>query len=176
MVEPLSIGVSTIATTSRPYSAGRPMRFAHGDPLRRSRRGLLHRSEWHEALCVGRLAFSRVAPMRFVHGDPLRRSKSYFIALVTHSVVTFLLKSGATAEVLQLAQTAGIPITTTLLGIGVIPASSPLNLGMMGMHGEAWVNQAIQQADLLIALGMRFDDRVTGNLKTYAPHARKIHV
>ena len=87
-----------------------------------------------------------------------------------------ILKSGTTAEVLALAKKAGIPITTTLLGIGVIPASSPLNLGMMGMHGEAWVNQAIQQADLLIALGMRFDDRVTGNLKTYAQHAKKIHV
>ena len=87
-----------------------------------------------------------------------------------------ILKSGTTAEVLKLAKQAGIPITTTLLGIGVIPASSPFNLGMMGMHGEAWVNQAIQQADLLIALGMRFDDRVTGNLKTYALNAKKIHV
>jgi acetolactate synthase-1/2/3 large subunit len=87
-----------------------------------------------------------------------------------------ILKSGTTDEVLKLAKSAGIPITTTLLGIGVIPASSPLNLGMMGMHGEAWVNQAIQQADLLIALGMRFDDRVTGNLKTYALNAKKIHV
>ena len=64
----------------------------------------------------------------------------------------------------------------TLLGIGGFPASHPLNLGMMGMHGEAWVNTAIQEADLLIALGMRFDDRVTGNLKTYAPNAKKIHV
>jgi acetolactate synthase I/II/III large subunit len=64
----------------------------------------------------------------------------------------------------------------TLLGIGGIPASHPLNLGMMGMHGEAWVNNAIQEADLLIALGMRFDDRVTGNLKTYARTAKKIHV
>ena len=65
----------------------------------------------------------------------------------------------------------------TLLGIGGVPASHPLNLGMMGMHGEAWVNTAIQEADLLIALGMRFDDRVTGNLQ--APTratARKIHV
>jgi len=87
-----------------------------------------------------------------------------------------ILKSGTTAEVLKLAKTADIPITTTLLGIGAIPASSELNLGMMGMHGEAWVNQAIQQADLLIALGMRFDDRVTGNLKTYATNAKKIHV
>ena len=64
----------------------------------------------------------------------------------------------------------------TLLGLGAFPASHPLNLGMMGMHGEAWVNTAIQEADLLIALGMRFDDRVTGTLKTYAPNAKKIHV
>ena len=64
----------------------------------------------------------------------------------------------------------------TLLGTGRFPASHPLNLGMMGMHGEAWVNTAIQEADLLLALGMRFDDRVTGNLKTYAPTAKKIHV
>jgi acetolactate synthase-1/2/3 large subunit len=64
----------------------------------------------------------------------------------------------------------------TLLGLGAIPASHPLNLGMMGMHGEAWVNHAIQEADLLLAFGMRFDDRVTGNLKTYAPQARKIHI
>ena len=64
----------------------------------------------------------------------------------------------------------------TLLGIGGFPASDPLNLGMMGMHGEAWVNTAIQQADLLLAFGMRFDDRVTGNLKTYASQARKVHI
>ena len=56
------------------------------------------------------------------------------------------------------------------------PASHPLNLGMMGMHGEAWVNHTIQEADLLLAFGMRFDDRVTGNLKTYAPNAKKIHI
>src|SRR3970282_1571731 len=68
------------------------------------------------------------------------------------------------------------PIAMTLLGLGGFPASHPLNLGMMGMHGEAWVNTAIQEADLLIALGMRFDDPGTGNLKTYAVNARKIHV
>jgi len=87
-----------------------------------------------------------------------------------------IMQSGAEREVLQLAERAGIPIAVTLLGIGGIPASHPLNLGMMGMHGEAFVNHAIQQADLLIALGMRFDDRVTGNLKTYALNAKKIHV
>ena len=76
----------------------------------------------------------------------------------------------------ELAERAGIPVAMTLLGIGAFPASHPLNLGMMGMHGEAWVNTAIQEADLLIALGMRFDDRVTGNVRTYARQAKKIHV
>ena len=68
------------------------------------------------------------------------------------------------------------PVAMTLLGIGCFPAQDPLNLGMMGMHGEAWVNNAIQEADLLIAVGMRFDDRVTGDLRTYAKAARKIHI
>src|SRR5438034_213233 len=84
--------------------------------------------------------------------------------------------SGAERQIIELAERAQIPIAVTLLGLGGVPASHPLNLGMMGMHGEAWVNNAIQEADLLIALGMRFDDRVTGNLKTYAPTAKKIHV
>ena len=84
--------------------------------------------------------------------------------------------SGAMRQVLDLAERTNIPIAMTLLGIGGVPAQHPLNMGMMGMHGEAWVNEAIQEADLLLAFGMRFDDRVTGNLKTYAPNARKIHV
>jgi acetolactate synthase-1/2/3 large subunit len=84
--------------------------------------------------------------------------------------------SGAEREIIALAEKARIPIAVTLLGIGGVPASHPLNLGMMGMHGEAWVNTAIQEADLLLALGMRFDDRVTGNLRTYALNAKKIHV
>lgn len=84
--------------------------------------------------------------------------------------------SGARAEVMALAEKLQIPIATTLLGIGAVPASHPLNLGMMGMHGEAWTNQAIQEADLLLAFGMRFDDRVTGDLKTYALNAKKIHI
>src|SRR5207244_2934894 len=83
---------------------------------------------------------------------------------------------GAEQALRALAETAHIPVAVTLLGIGGLPASHPLNLGMMGMHGEAWVNLAIQQADLLIACGMRFDDRVTGNVRTYAPQAKKIHI
>ncbi len=84
--------------------------------------------------------------------------------------------SNAMDLVREFAERANIPIAMTLLGIGSFPALHPLNLGMMGMHGEAWVNQAIQEADLLLAFGMRFDDRVTGNLKTYAANARKIHI
>jgi acetolactate synthase-1/2/3 large subunit len=68
------------------------------------------------------------------------------------------------------------PVAMTLLGLGGFPASDPLSLGMMGMHGEAYCNLAIQNADLLLAFGMRFDDRVTANLRTYAPRARKIHI
>jgi acetolactate synthase-1/2/3 large subunit len=84
--------------------------------------------------------------------------------------------SGAEAALRAFAERGHIPVAATLLGIGGVPASHPLNLGMMGMHGEAWVNIAIQHADLLIACGMRFDDRVTGKLSTYAPHAKKIHI
>ncbi len=84
--------------------------------------------------------------------------------------------AGANEELAQLAEKAQIPIALTLLGKGAISEQHPLCLGMMGMHGGAEVNHAIQQADLLIALGMRFDDRVTGNLATYARDSRKIHV
>jgi acetolactate synthase-1/2/3 large subunit len=83
---------------------------------------------------------------------------------------------GGEAALSAFAEKTQIPVAMTLLGIGGFPASHPLNLGMMGMHGEAWVNTAIQESDLLIAVGMRFDDRVTGNLKTYAPNAKKIHI
>ncbi len=87
-----------------------------------------------------------------------------------------ILQSGAMAEVRKFAERVNAPVAMTLLGLGAFPASHPLNIGMMGMHGEAWVNHAIQEADLLLAFGMRFDDRVTGNIKTYAVNARKIHI
>jgi acetolactate synthase I/II/III large subunit len=87
-----------------------------------------------------------------------------------------IILSGAMRTFEQFVHTSNIPVAMTLLGIGCFPASDPLNLGMMGMHGEAWVNNAIQEADLLIAVGMRFDDRVTGDLRVYARNARKIHI
>jgi acetolactate synthase-1/2/3 large subunit len=94
------------------------------------------------------------------------------VILAGHGV----LLSGAMKELLELAEKGNIPVTVTLLGVGCMPDSHPLNLGMMGMHGGAWTNHAIQEADLLIACGMRFDDRVTGNLKTYSPNSKKIHI
>jgi acetolactate synthase-1/2/3 large subunit len=87
-----------------------------------------------------------------------------------------ILVSGAVRALEQFVRAGNYPVAMTLLGIGCFPAKDPLNLGMMGMHGEAWVNNAIQEADLLIAVGMRFDDRVTGDLRTYAKGARKIHI
>ena len=77
---------------------------------------------------------------------------------------------------LELAEQADLPTTVTLLGKSGFPEEHPLALGMMGMHGTVAANFAIQRADLLVALGMRFDDRVTGHLDAYAPDARKIHV
>jgi acetolactate synthase I/II/III large subunit len=94
------------------------------------------------------------------------------VILAGHGIII----SGAMQEVREFAERTGIPVALTLLGIGAFPAGHPLNLGMMGMHGEAWVNHTIQEADLLLAFGMRFDDRVTGNLKTYASNAKKIHI
>jgi acetolactate synthase I/II/III large subunit len=84
--------------------------------------------------------------------------------------------SGAYAELRAFAERTGIPVITTLLGISGFPESHPLHLGMPGMHGEVHVNRAIQHADLIIGLGLRFDDRVTGNLAGFARGAKVIHV
>lgn len=94
------------------------------------------------------------------------------IILAGHGV----LMSDAMDELRMFSVKTQTPVASTLLGLGSFPASHPLSLGMMGMHGEAYCNLAIQNADLILAFGMRFDDRVTGNLRTYASRARKIHV
>jgi len=87
-----------------------------------------------------------------------------------------VLMSHAEEELMQFAVKTQTPVASTLLGLGAFPASHSLSLGMMGMHGEAYANNAIQNSDLILAFGMRFDDRVTGTLKTYAPRAKKIHI
>ena len=87
-----------------------------------------------------------------------------------------IILSGAYEELRVLAERTGIPVITTLLGISGFPESHPLHLGMPGMHGEVHVNRAIQQADLILGIGLRFDDRVTGNLAGFARGAKVIHV
>ncbi|MEO5705225.1 MAG: biosynthetic-type acetolactate synthase large subunit [Candidatus Limnocylindrales bacterium] len=94
------------------------------------------------------------------------------VILAGHGV----LHAGAEAELLAFAEKLNAPVAWTLLGIGAMDERHPLAYGFMGMHGWKHVNRAIQSADLLFAVGMRFDDRVTGNVRTYAPYARIVHV
>jgi acetolactate synthase-1/2/3 large subunit len=118
----------------------------------------------HPMLCVEDSSIAEAAEL-------IRNAKRPII-LAGHGVM----QSNAMEQVRALAERSQTPVALTLLGLGAFPASHPLNMGMMGMHGEAWVNHAIQEADLLIACGMRFDDRVTGSLSTYAPKSKKIHI
>lgn len=94
------------------------------------------------------------------------------LLIVGHGVIL----GGAYAEVRALAEKTGMPVVTTLLGISAFPERHPLHLGMPGMHGEVHVNRAIQHADLILAIGMRFDDRVTGNVAAFAPRAKIVHI
>ena len=94
------------------------------------------------------------------------------VLLVGHGVLI----AGAEQELLSLARAAQIPVTWTLLGIGAIDERDPLAYGYMGMHGWKHANRAVQSADLIVAVGMRFDDRVTGNVRTYAPKAKIVHI
>ena len=86
-----------------------------------------------------------------------------------------VLKARAWAELKELAELTGIPVVTTLMARGLFPDSHPQNMGMPGMHGTVAAVGALQRSDLLIALGTRFDDRVTGQLSTFAPLAKIIH-
>jgi len=94
------------------------------------------------------------------------------VILAGHGV----LHARAWEDLQAFAEKTQIPVAHTLLGIGAMPEDHPLSYGYMGMHGWKHVNRAIQSADLLVAIGMRFDDRVTGNVRTYAPYARIVHV
>jgi len=86
-----------------------------------------------------------------------------------------IISANASEELRQLAHKANLPVTTTLMGLGVFPENDPLSLGMLGMHGTVYANYAVTNCDLLIAVGARFDDRITGKVDQFAPHARIIH-
>ena len=94
------------------------------------------------------------------------------VLIAGHGILT----SHAWVELKTLAETTGIPVINTLLGLSSFPRNHPLSLGMLGMHGMYWSNLVVDQADLVVGLGMRFDDRVTGKASTFAPHARIIHL
>jgi acetolactate synthase-1/2/3 large subunit len=87
-----------------------------------------------------------------------------------------VISSGTSEAVRELAETAGAPVATSLMGIGILPSGHPLNLGMLGMHGTPWANWAASECDLIVSLGMRFDDRATGKLERFAPDATVVHV
>ena len=87
-----------------------------------------------------------------------------------------VISSNAAPEILRLAELRRLPVATTLMGLGAFPETHQLSMGMLGMHGTVTANYAVHECDLLIAVGARFDDRVTGKLKAFAPHARIIHV
>jgi len=87
-----------------------------------------------------------------------------------------VISSDAAGELLRFAEALMIPVTTTLMGLGAIPCDHPLNLGMLGMHGTQYANYAVTETDLLVAIGVRFDDRVTGKLDAFASQARIIHI
>jgi acetolactate synthase-1/2/3 large subunit len=87
-----------------------------------------------------------------------------------------IISSNASKEVTLLAERLGIPVTMTLMGLGGFPGNHPLSLGMLGMHGTYHANMAVMESDLLIAVGARFDDRVTGMIEAFAPHAQIIHI
>ncbi|HJZ68636.1 MAG TPA: biosynthetic-type acetolactate synthase large subunit [Blastocatellia bacterium] len=87
-----------------------------------------------------------------------------------------VIHSNGSEELLELAERLSLPVTPTLMGLGCFPSGHPLSLGMLGMHGTYWANMAISESDLILAIGVRFDDRVTGALNKFAPHAEVVHV
>jgi len=106
------------------------------------------------------------------HASRLIAQSKRPIILTGHGVVL----SGATKELKELAERAEIPVVSTFLGLSGFPEDHLLYVGMPGMHGAAYASLAVDESDLLIAIGMRFDDRVTGNVKSFAPNAKVIHI
>jgi acetolactate synthase I/II/III large subunit len=132
------------------------------------------KAEWKGGTAVTRYGTSQPSalPPALAEAASLIATAERPLIMAGHGVVL----AGAYAELLLLAERTGIPVITTLLGISAFPESHPLHLGMPGMHGEVHVNRAIQQSDLIIGLGLRFDDRVTGNLAGFARGAKVIHI
>ncbi|MER3406259.1 MAG: acetolactate synthase catalytic subunit, partial [Chloroflexota bacterium] len=115
-----------------------------------------------------------------LHGNARQiRAAAELIAQAQRPVILAghgVLISGAEAELREFAEKTDIPVICTLLGLGAFPESHELSLAMPGMHGAAYSNLAIHESDLIIAIGMRFDDRITGKVEAFAPKAKVIHI
>ncbi len=115
-----------------------------------------------------------------IKGHPQQISKAASLIAQSDRPVIFagggVISSGASAELMELAHKLEAPVVTSFMGLGAFPESDPLALKMLGMHGTAYANYAVQESDLLIAIGVRFDDRVTGDVSKFAPKASIIHV
>jgi acetolactate synthase-1/2/3 large subunit len=114
------------------------------------------------------------------HGHPAQVRRAVSAMIKSERPVLYVgggaIASGAHEEVRELAELLDLPTTCTLMGLGAFPASHPLSLGLLGMHGGYWTNMAVNNSDLLISIGARFDDRVTGKLSDFARGAKIIHV
>ena len=130
--------------------------------------------------------YSRLEKIRFpcierrALPDPLSVNRAASAILKARRPILYvgggIVNSGASAELLAFAEQLELAVTPTLMGLGGFPSSHSLSLGMLGMHGTFAANMAVAESDLLIAVGVRFDDRVTGKLATFAPHAKVIHI
>jgi acetolactate synthase-1/2/3 large subunit len=117
-------------------------------------------------------------PTYFGHPGQIKKAVKY-IAQAKKPILYIgggVIASGAHNELKEFAEKIHAPVTWTLMGIGAFPTTHKLSLGMLGMHGTAYANHAIMESDLIIAVGARFDDRVTGKLDTFAPHAKVVHI
>ncbi|HEX9883461.1 MAG TPA: biosynthetic-type acetolactate synthase large subunit [Desulfobaccales bacterium] len=114
------------------------------------------------------------------HANPRQVKRALDLILSAKKPVLYtgggIILSNASKELFQFAETLQIPVTSTLMGLGGFPGDNPLWMGMLGMHGTYCANMAVSQSDVLIAVGARFDDRVTGKLAEFAPHAKIIHI
>jgi acetolactate synthase-1/2/3 large subunit len=118
--------------------------------------------------------------------NPTYEGNKYMITQAAHMIAKAkkpviiagggVILSGASKELKEFAEFADVPVTMTLMGLGGFPGTHKLSLGMLGMHGTYYANKSVQDSDLLIAVGMRFDDRVTGKIDQFAPHAKIVHI
>ncbi|NJD55635.1 MAG: biosynthetic-type acetolactate synthase large subunit [Nitrospirae bacterium] len=118
--------------------------------------------------------------------NPTYEGNKYMITQAAHMIAKAkkpliiagggVISSGAAEELTELAEITQVPVTMTLMGLGGFPGTHKLSLGMLGMHGTYYANRSVQDSDLLIAIGMRFDDRVTGKIDAFAPNAKIIHI